>query len=272
MMPGHRRQQRTPSGARTGPRRQISAADGRARVRVSAPIIVDARKRNKGERPGQSPDVRSCSERGAIGHPEADAEGTGPPRRRRWRLGLASAARGRAQAQQWGAQHGKSQYDPQLAAWAAPWGDAARGRLDGRPRSGRHLRRVRTRSRWTRFVAGCWPHARLRPPGLIGVSILAILHPPDHQPFCRPLGAACHGGRRAGPEHDAQTVRALHRVFCKRWATDGRLDHHGAAQELAHAHHLSLLPFDKSESNRASASSPWPAHCGNRHLDRPDGP
>ena len=108
------------------------------------------------------------------------------------------------------------------------------------------------------------------PPELIGVSILAILHPLDHQPFLQTAKALlAMAGSGPGSEHGAQTVRALHRVFCKR-SGEQMVDSIITAARPNNSPTLIIssrcsLPFDKSEEQQGFRVFPvGPPHRGNQ--------
>ena len=224
----------------------------------SSPIIVDARKRTKGERPeADASDVRLVQrQRGALGNPQKLALQPQPSMQQGQCMPPMGAQDGHgAQPQGWqppsvlGVQ-------PQ-GGWASPGGEAAQGQIfvpgavnPAVEAAGAQLAAAKAAAAVAaqalavgadgdapifeacgdavielcdRFVI-----TRLLgrtafgygPPELVGASVMSILHPSDHQPFMQTAQALLAMAAGTGEAAAApQAVRALHRVFFKRSAT-----------------------------------------------------
>ena len=213
----------------------------------SSPIIVDARKRTKGERPeADASDVRLVQrQRGTLGNPQKLALQP-QPSMQQGQLSMQQDGHG-AQGQGWQPSSG---VQPQggwasqvaaaqgqisvpgginqaaeaavAAAQAAAAANLAVGGGDGDApifeACGDAVLELGDRFVITRLLGRT--AFGYEPPELVGASVTTILHPCDHQPFMRTARALLAMAAGTGEAAAAPlAVRALHRVFFKRSAT-----------------------------------------------------
>ena len=213
----------------------------------SSPIIVDARKRTKGERPeADASDVRLVQrQRGTLAHPQKLSLQP-QPSMQQGQLSMQQDGHG-AQGQGWQPSSG---VQPQggwasqvaaaqgqisvpgginqaaeaavAAAQAAAAANLAVGGGDGDApifeACGDAVLELGDRFVVTRLLGRT--AFGYEPPELVGASVMSILHPSDHQPFMQTAQALLAMAAGTGEAAAApQAVRALHRVFFKRSAT-----------------------------------------------------
>ena len=213
----------------------------------SSPIIVDARKRTKGERPeADASDVRLVQrQRGTLAHPQKLSLQP-QPSMQQGQLSMQQDGHG-AQGQGWQPSSG---VQPQggwasqvaaaqgqisvpgginqaaeaavAAAQAAAAANLAVGGGDGDApifeACGDAVLELGDRFVITRLLGRT--AFGYEPPELVGASVMSIVHPSDHQPFMQTAQALLAMAAGTGEAAAApQAVRALHRVFFKRSAT-----------------------------------------------------
>ena len=214
----------------------------------SSPIIVDARKRTKGERPeADASDVRLVQrQRGTLAHPQkltlppqpsmqqgqlsmqqdghgAQGQGWQPSSGVQPQGGWSSHAAAQGQISVPGAAkpEAKSAAAQVAAAQAAAAATLAVGAQGDAPifeACGDAVLELGDRFVVTRLLGRT--AFGYGPPELVGASVMSIVHPSDHQPFMQTMlallaMAAGTGKAAAAP----QAVRTLHRVFFKHSAT-----------------------------------------------------
>ena len=222
----------------------------------SSPIIVDARKRTKGERPeADASDVRLVQrQRGTLAHPQKLAMQPQPAVHQGQCMPPMGGQQGgySAQPQMWQPPSGGPSFGSQ-GGWASQ-AAAAQGQISVPgvvdPAAAAAVAQAQAAAAATLAVGAegdapifeaCgdavlelgdqFVVTRLLgrtafgydPPELVGASIMTILHPSDHQPFVQTAQALLAMAAGTGEPGEAaaapQAVRALHRVFFKRSAT-----------------------------------------------------
>ena len=221
----------------------------------SSPIIVDARKRTKGERPeADASDVRLVQrQRGTLAHPQKLAMQPQPAVHQGQCMPPMGAQGGySAQPQMWQPPSGGPSFGSQ-GGWASQ-AAAAQGQISVpgavNPAAEAAVAAAQAAAAATLAVGAegdapifeaCgdavlelgdqFVVTRLlgrtafgyEPVELVGASIMTILHPSDHQPFMQTAQALLAMAAGTGEPGEAaaapQAVRALHRVFFKRSAT-----------------------------------------------------
>jgi len=221
----------------------------------SSPIIVDARKRTKGERPeADASDVRLVQrQRGTLAHPQKLAMQPQPAVHQGQCMPPMGAQGGySAQPQMWQPPSGGPSFGSQ-GGWASP-AAVAQGQISVpgavNPAAEAAVAAAQAAAAATLAVGSegdapifeaCgdavlelgdqFVVTRLLgrtafgydPPELVGASIMTILHASDHQPFMQTAQALLAMAAGTGEPGEAaaapQAVRALHRVFFKRSST-----------------------------------------------------
>ena len=221
----------------------------------SSPIIVDARKRTKGERPeADASDVRLVQrQRGTLAHPQKLAMQPQPAVHQGQCMPPMGAQGGySAQPQMWQPPSGGPSFGSQ-GGWASQ-AAAAQGQISVpgavNPAAEAAVAAAQAAAAATLAVGtegdapifeACgdavlelgdqFVVTRLlgrtafgyEPAELVGASIMTILHPSDHQPFMQTAQALLAMAAGTGEPGEAaaapQAVRALHRVFFKRSTT-----------------------------------------------------
>ena len=222
----------------------------------SSPIIVDARKRTKGERPeADASDVRLVQrQRGTLAHPQKLAMQPQPAVHQGQCMPPMGGQQGgySAQPQMWQPPSGGPSFGSQ-GGWASQ-AAAAQGQISVPgavdPAAAAAVAQAQAAAAATLAVGAegdapifeaCgdavlelgdqFVVTRLLgrtafgydPPELVGASIMTILHPSDHQPFVQTAQALLAMAAGTGEPGEAaaapQAVRALHRVFFRRSAT-----------------------------------------------------
>ena len=210
----------------------------------SSPIIVDARKRTKGERPeADASDVRLVQrQRGTLARTQklslqpqpamqqgqcmppmgAQPQVWQPPSGVQPQGGWASqAAAAQGQLSVPGAVNPPAEAAAAAAQAAAAATVAVGGAVGDAPifeACGDAVLELGDRFVVTRLLGRT--AFGYEPPELVGASIVSILHPSDHQPFMQTAQALLAMAAGTGEAAAApQAVRALHRVFFKRSAT-----------------------------------------------------
>ena len=217
----------------------------------SSPIIVDARKRTKGERPeADASDVRLVQrQRGTLAHPQKlslqpqpamqqgqcmppmGAQGGHGTQPQVWQPpsgvqpqgGWSSHAAAQGQISVPGAvnpaaEAAAAQVAAAQAAAAATLAVGAQGDAPIFEACGDAVLELGDRFVITRLLGRT--AFGYEPPELVGASVMSILHPSDHQPFMQTAQALLAMAAGTGEAAAApQAVRALHRVFFKRSAT-----------------------------------------------------
>ena len=218
----------------------------------SSPIIVDARKRTKGERPeADASDVRLVQrQRGTLAHPQKlslqpqpamqqgqcmppmGAQGGHGTQPQGWQspsgvqpqggwASPAAAAQGQISvpgAVNPAAEAAAAQVAAAQAAAAATLAVGAQGDAPIFEACGDAVLELGDRFVVTRLLGRT--AFGYEPPELVGASVMSILHPSDHQPFMQTAQALLAMAAGTGEAAAApQAVRTLHRVFFKRSAT-----------------------------------------------------